>query len=116
MPNSSNDERRQGQRVIFQTDILLVVAGSEHRFEGDIRDLSVRGVYIHTDAVIPDDAECELTITLSGATEPIVLSMEGRVVRNDKEGVAVSFSSIDLDSYTHLKNIVRYNCDDPDGV
>lgn len=116
MPNSSNDERRRGQRVFFHTEILLVVAGMEHRFQGNIKDLSVRGVYINTPAAIPDNAECDVTITLSGATEPIVLNMEGRVVRKDDSGVAISFSSIDLDSYTHLRNIVRYNCDDPDSV
>ncbi len=38
--------------------------------------------------------------------------MEGRIVRAEKEGVAIEFSEIDTDRFFHLRNIVALNSGD----
>ncbi len=107
-------ERRRQHRVGFQTRITLVAGASQIQTEGHSRDLSLSGVYVNTDENLAVNTPCKINIALSGTVEPLELKMEGRVVRTDASGIGVAFESMDLDSYTHLKNIVRYNADTPE--
>ena len=84
--------------------------------EGSSRDLSLNGIFVTTDHKIPLQSPCRVKILLSGMKPPLFLEMEGRIVRSDASGMAITFESMDLDSYTHLKNIVRYNVSTPDDV
>lgn len=116
MPNQDVSEKRAGVRVDFETEILLRVEGEEIREAGSSRDLSLKGAYIKTGKEISVGSKCEVEVCLTGMVEKVSLKMEGVVARKDSDGVGISFNSIDLDSYTHLKNIVRYNVDDPDNI
>jgi hypothetical protein len=115
METSKQDERRRYTRVDFSTRILLNAGGIEIQADGSTRDLSLKGVYITTRERIPLGAECRVTILLSGGLETISLSMKARVARVEETGLGLSFESMDLDSYTHLKNILMYNSDRDDG-
>jgi hypothetical protein len=112
----SQIERRRKMRVGFHTQIVLVAGGAKIRSEGRSRDLSLSGIFVNTGEKISVDTPCKVEVALSGTAEPLVLQMDGRIIRNDPSGIAITFDSMDLDSYTHLKNIVRYNADDPDDV
>lgn len=112
----NENERRQRIRVEFETRIKLTVGDREYHAEGSSRDLSLNGVFIRTDAEVETGSRCRLSIYLSGMVEETALEIEGAVVRVEENGLAVSFESMDLASFTHLKNIVRYNTSDPDHV
>ncbi len=116
MEKQQGQERRKGIRVEFETDVSVTVEGVETHYKGSSRDLSLRGVFIKTDRVPDEHKVCQVTIRLQGLEEDMLLSMEGRVVRSSGEGYAIYFDSVDLDTYTHLKNIVRYNSPDSDSV
>lgn len=116
MMNEESKDRRKGIRVDFATDVSVTVEGVETHYKGNSRDLSLRGVYIKTDRVPAENTVCQVAISLQGLEEDVLLSMEGRVVRTGSDGYAIYFDSVDLDTYTHLKNIVRYNSPDSDGV
>lgn len=109
-------ERRRKMRVGFHTQIMLEAGDAKIRTEGSSRDLSLRGIFINIDEKISVGTPCKVEVALSGTAEPLVLQMDGRIVRNDASGIGITFDSMDLDSYTHLKNIVRYNADNPDDV
>jgi hypothetical protein len=109
-------ERREKTRVDFKTSIVLKTDQSEIHIDGNSRDLSLKGIFIHTGEQIPIDTRCEVEVNLTGMTEQLNLYMQGRVVRKAPNGIAVEFDSMDLDSYTHLKNLVRYNAADPDQI
>ena len=47
-------------------------------------------------------------IDLPGTTE-IEIELEGNVVRIEEEGFAIHFDSIDLESFTFLNNVGKYN-------
>ncbi len=100
----------------FGIRIQLKTAETEIACEGCIRDLSLSGVMIKTTEQLPIETPCDLIIELTGSVEPIRLEISGLVVRHDTDGVAVAFKSMGLDSYTHLKNVVRYNSDTPDEI
>ncbi len=74
----------------------------------------MKGMFFHTRCEIADDEPVEITIPLSGSE--ISIHLKGKPVRRNEAGVAIQFSEIDLDSFTHLKNIVSYNSDNPDFI
>ncbi|MBW1897681.1 MAG: PilZ domain-containing protein [Deltaproteobacteria bacterium] len=109
-------EKKKKQRVDFKTKITLKTDKSELNIEGSSKDLSLKGMFIHTNEDIVLNTKCEVEIYLTGMTEKFVLNMQGAIIRQEDNGIAVEFISMDLDSYTHLKNILRYNTSSPDDV
>jgi len=113
---SADSDRREKTRVDFKTSIVLTTDLSEIHIEGSSKDLSLKGIFIHTQEELAMDTQCRVEVNLSGMTEQFALHMQGKVIRKEKNGIAVSFETMDLDSYTHLKNLVRYNSPDPDDL
>ncbi len=114
--NEGKGEERRRPRVEFETEIALQSGESEIRVSGSSRDLSLKGVFIHTGERRAVGSECRVEIQLTGMVEKLALAISGHVARHEASGMAVIFDSMDLDTYTHLKNIVRYNFKDPDAV
>ncbi|MBF0099381.1 MAG: PilZ domain-containing protein [Desulfobacterales bacterium] len=118
MPEQNQNEKRRGTRVTFDTKIILRLKNSEIHVKGNSKDMSLKGVFISTQEDIPLEEKCLVEIWLTGMTEEIKLQMNGRIIRKDPfgKGLAVYFDSMDIDSYMHLKNIVRYNSPNPDDI
>ena len=112
-------EKRRKLRVDFKTQVVLKSGISQIQATGSSRDLSLKGIFVNTSEKIPIGEKCNVTVRLTGMVDALSLEMEGTVVRDDKNGLAVDFSSMDVDSYCHLKNIVKYNAgfaNNPDDV
>ena len=111
---SNNDDRRKYSRVGFTTRIEIVVDadGEQVVLEASSKDLSQKGVFVETGQQFPHKSHCEISIFLSGGIDDIRLTIQGAIVRQTDTGVGVVFESMDVDTYTHLKNIVRYNSGD----
>lgn len=111
MAVSNNDERRKFSRVAFAADIRIDIAtgGETVQVDGSSRDLSLKGVFIHTKKTFELESVCEINIHLTGSIDEIVLKVKGRVARVSQNGIGLIFDSMDVDSYSHLKNIVQYN-------
>ncbi|MDY0163384.1 PilZ domain-containing protein [Desulfobotulus sp.] len=107
-------ERRRMKRVTFETEVRLHVGQREIRVVGNTRDLSQKGVFVATDIPLTVGMECRVEVLLSGMTEPVCLSMKGKIARIVPEGVGVEFFEMDLDTFTHLRNVVLYNSQDAD--
>ncbi|MDY0361063.1 MAG: PilZ domain-containing protein [Desulforegulaceae bacterium] len=112
--NIQTKERRQSKRVDFDTEIFLKTPSQTFRLEGHTRDISQKGVYIFTDQDIPVDTICDIKIILSGSSPPVTLNIVGKIARKTSDGLGVEFKEMDLDSYTHLKNIVVFNSKEDD--
>jgi hypothetical protein len=115
MPIPENN-RRSKIRVDFQSRIVIEVLEPAIQFDGDSKNLSLKGIFIETNTEVPLLARCRVQVFLSGTVSPIALNMEGVVTRKEPAGFAVGFDSMDLDTYAELKNIVRYNTRNPDDV
>lgn len=116
MPHSADKERRRKLRVDFKTQIVLKIEQSEIRVTGSSKDLSLTGIFINTKERVREGIECQVKATLMGMTQPLDLRMRGTIIRSDDSGLAIVFDSMNLETYTHLKNIIRYNTDTPDDV
>ncbi len=113
MAGAEND-KRQNVRVAFQVDIEVIFDELKINVTGDSSNISLSGVYVKTDKTVPLHTPCQVVLYLSGTTEPMALTMSGHVARKDAGGFAVNFESMDLDSYSTLKQILRFNTGDPD--
>lgn len=108
-------EKRQFSRVPFH--ITAVIKYQENIYEGEVSDLSLKGVFLKTSALIEVGDQFELTIHLAGEEdEEESVHVFAKVARKTAEGLGVLFERTDLDSFVHLRNIVGYNSSDPDKI
>lgn len=110
-----DDERRRRTRVVFTTEVELT-SGDQTVRSSRSRDVSMTGIFIYTDQRLEPGSVCEITVRLQGASSDLRLTAQGRVARVTEDGLAVEFTSLDLDSYVHLRNLIVYNAEDPDGI
>ncbi len=106
---SKESERRNELRVDFTTKVFIMVGDQQTRYDGDSRDISLRGVFLNTEDPLEINSDCDIEIRLAGAQDDIILSLKGHIIRKEEKGYAIYFDSVDLDSYVHLKNIIKYN-------
>ncbi|NNG02103.1 MAG: PilZ domain-containing protein [Desulfobacteraceae bacterium] len=115
MENKGADRRRK-TRVSFDTDVIIRVDGSDVSAQADSKDISINGMFVNTDADIAVDTLCDIDIILGANTEGLAIKVKGKVVRKQENGLGISFESVAMDSYIHLKNLLRFNADDPDAI
>ena len=108
--------KRRHTRVDFKTKIVINFGTEEIEAEGNSRDLSLKGVFVFTDNKLPAGAGCGVKIFLSGSVDDIELKIKAKIARVEENGMGIVFDSMDLQSYTYLKNIVRYNADGFDDI
>jgi Tfp pilus assembly protein PilZ len=90
---------RKAQRVCLKQPVTVRYNRDGHfEFTGISRDLSDRGIFLHTESVIEVGAEVELTLTFpSESPQPIPMQVRGRVVRVERipsTGIAVEFDKV----------------------
>jgi c-di-GMP-binding flagellar brake protein YcgR len=115
MVTSNNDERRKDSRVGFKTIVRILFEADEKEvnFEGNSRDLSLKGMLISSENMFSSGTKCSIKIYLTGGIDKIELRMKGTVIRSGDNGsMGITFDSMDIDTYSHLKNIVYYNTRD----
>ncbi len=107
-------ETRKFSRVSFR--VAAHIQAGDHRFSGGVENLSMSGMFLVTDERLQLNEPVSITIVLTGTDPEISVGFDGRVSRVIEHGMIFTFEKIDLDSYTHLKNIVAYNIDDAEKV
>ena len=111
-----DEEKREEQRVPYVARVILKAARSKVVAEADSKDISVKGMFLKTEKKIPPGTPCKIEILLTGTSARFSLNTRGVITRQDADGMGVEFKSMNLDSYSHLKNIVMYNESDSGNV
>lgn len=108
-------ENREFTRVPphFEAD---VTAGDTRIQRCQTEDVSMKGAYLKTPRALPRGTECRVTLYLGGPEGGPRIEADAKVTRSDERGFAVEFLRLDLDSYTHLEKLVRYNASDLEQV
>lgn len=79
-------------------------------------NISLKGVLCDLDnPAAPLEQGQNITVILPLSAE-VELSIQATVVRHQDKQVAVDFLGMDEESYTHLRNIVRFSSRDPDAI
>ena len=105
---------RRFSRVPFRVNATVKTA--DRQFYGNVENLSMNGMFLFTAERLPEGEPVEITIVLSGTSPELFVGFTGKVSREAENGIAFTFEKIDLDSYTHLKNIIAYNSEDAEKV
>ncbi len=101
-------------RVDFETKVIISVDGKELP-ETESKDISLNGIFVKIQG-LEVGAECNIKLTLSGASSKLRIETKGKVVRVTESGVGIVFTMIDPDSFLHLLNIIAINTGDYDMV
>jgi len=105
---------RKFSRVKFK--VTATIKTDDHQFQGDVENLSMNGMLLITGERLAVGEPGEITVHLAGTNPEISICLNGRVSRVAENSLGFTFEKIDLDSYTHLKNIISYNMEDSEKV
>lgn len=107
-------EKRKHRRVLFKSE--AIVRSGESTILGTIDNLSMKGMFLTTGDKLLGSDILYIEILLTGSSSKLEIRLKGRKVRQTNSGVAIEFTEMDLDSFTHLRNLVAYNSDDADAI
>ena len=105
---------RRRTRVRGRFEGVITVKGREIHIITE--NLSLKGLLCHPDSYDPalePDQECTVRIDLG---EKFHITINGRIARLASGDTAVDFLSMDEESYSHLRNVVRYSSNDADAI
>ena len=91
-------------RVLYKSSVLECDQGM---------DVSARGISVQTEKRPKEGTLCTVEILLG---EALMITAKGMVARHSDTGFAVEFHEIGRESFELLKDLVRFNADDPDAV
>ncbi len=105
----STTNRREFTRV--RVNILSELrSGASVDINGTLANVSLNGMFLNTEAHLPEEAACNISLLLETGQETVTIQIEGKVIRNGPWGMAIQFTKIlDPESLNHLQNLVLYN-------
>ena len=107
--SSTKNHGRQFSRVDFI--IMATVTHEYNQFDGAVKNLSIRGMYLETSHKIPIGDKVEIIFKLDDQPEN-ELTVYATVARVLDDGIAFKFDKVDIDTHIHLKNLVVLNMGD----
>jgi hypothetical protein len=88
--------KRKFDRFSFKADALVTY--KDRIFKGEVADLSLKGLFVHTSEMVELDEMVKVSIHFRGADEKFSFTIPAKVVRRSEEGIGLSFQRIDIDS------------------
>lgn len=89
-------ENRRFERVGFHTE--AVIKHGELSFNGEVENLSLKGLFVKTDQKIEIDEQVEITVFFHGTDARLSFSLQAKVVRVTETGIGFNFQKIDIES------------------
>lgn len=106
-------EKRKFTRIAFEIDARVTSGGSVIQSD-KVRNVSLGGMFIHSREPLPQGAQCEVEMGVTGPATSLQMRVEGEVVRVETEGFAIRFTKMDVDSLIYLRHLIRIRCTDPE--
>ncbi len=100
-------ERRKRTRVPINIDASISIKGEGIRLK--TFNISLTGILCTSHAIFQKDDLCKVIITLNKDTR---ISIDAKILRVEEQETAISFISMDDESFFHLKRLVQYNVKD----
>lgn len=100
-------ENRNFTRVIFCE--CASIKHDSQMFFGDIKNVSLQGLFIKTTQKIPLHTPVEVTVYNSQNSS---IYLNASVVRCEDAGLGIQICGMDVNSFVHLRNAVTMHCND----
>jgi hypothetical protein len=107
-------EKRHFSRVDYH--IHAVISCDGEIIQADVENLSLKGMLVRSERMLPVGKQAGITIVLANSTPPVEIHLNGLVVRAQEGELGFTFDRIELDSFVHLRNIVSICTGDADSV
>jgi hypothetical protein len=104
-------QNRKFTRISFKHLVQLNFA--KNSYECCVKDVSLIGMYIKGSFGPVLDTNCQVQLALKNRASVLHFSASAQVVRREKDGIAVSFTSMPSESYMTLQVLLLYNSDEP---
>ena len=108
-------EIRRRTRARFKA-LVTLIGPEETLAQLSTSDLSLNSLYVESEIIWDVGTRMGIRLQLAGTSSDLTLNMQGKVVRAEKEGMAIEFSEIEMDSFFHLRNIVALNSGDAEKI
>ena len=102
-------ENRVFTRVEFSE--CASIRYEDQTFFGDIKNVSLQGLFIKTPEKLPLHTPVEITVFFSQKSS---MYLNANVVRCEDAGLGIQISGMDVNSFVHLRNVVSMQCNDQD--
>lgn len=95
---------RKFERIQFVTTAKVMVDNDS--INALTEDLSLTGVLIHTDHLIPVGKRVTVSLNLPSASIGSPIIIDSVVIRNSLHNVAFQFKSLDHETFSYLKTVI----------
>jgi hypothetical protein len=100
-------EKRNFTRVEFSEGASI--KHENQLFFGDIKNVSLQGLFIKTSHEVPLHSPLQVTVYFSPNTS---IYLNANVVRCEENGIGVQIKGMDVNSFVHLRNAISLQCKD----
>jgi len=103
------ENQREFTRVKVAIQAELRVGGNVE-VHGELENVSMNGLLLHCDTILPEETPCKIMIHLEGGQGGPTIEAQGHVTRTQPHKLAVQFTElIGHKSSYYLQNLVLYN-------
>ncbi len=104
-------DHRKRTRVSVHFEIAVLMENEPNPIPAEIINLSMTGVLCTSQPFFHKDLSCKVTLSLTDDTRIVI---DSKILRVGPQETAISFVSMDEDSFILLKKVVQYNTENPD--
>jgi hypothetical protein len=104
-----DQEKRKRTRAAVHFDVSILIGGELIHVE--LINISLSGILCTSHPLFQAGAPCKVILSLS---EALQITFDAGIARVEDKESAISFTSMDDESFIHLKRIVQYNAGDAD--
>ncbi len=109
------EDKRLFTRVPSSLEVDLVLANGDELC-GRLRNLSMRGLLLASDATPPVGLPCNVTVYLAGREHRILIEVKGQIARCENGGIGVRFVAFSHDAFDNLRDVLLFAALDPDVI
>ena len=105
------EEKRKRTRVPVHIHVSVSLQGKW--IDVAAENISLTGILCTADARFRMEDACRIRIRLN---PDVVINLDGKILRSDRDHTAISFISMDENSFYHLKKLLQYNLVNSDRI
>ena len=106
-----NQEKRRRTRVPVHFDVSILLG--EEVIQTEMVNISLSGILCTSNSLFQNNALCKVIVSLS---DDLKIVVDSKISRVDEREAAISFISMDDESFIHLKKLIQYNVGDADRI
>ena len=106
-----DQERRKRTRVPIHIEVSVLLRGEVIQLQA--LNISLTGILCTSDPHFRKDDPCKTIITLN---KDFQITIDSKILRVGKKETAISFISMDEESFSHLRKMMQFNLGDADQI